>query len=145
MNLQDMNSKELEALKRKWYVEASDKIQQLYSIARELGDRVPHNYGPKYRYADNGLNIYVDDYGHYMTVHLDGKLIVSTHNERLYVPGEWESVIHGLYTLANQTEVERNENKEHAEKSKLVDSLTLPETKSNIHPVFEQILKPYMP
>lgn len=145
MNLQDMTSTELAALKGKWYIEASEKISQLYSIARHLGTRVPHNYGPKYSFEKDALKIYVDDYGGYMTVHLNGKLIVSTHNERLYVPGEWEAAIPGLSSMAEEVKAEKDTQKEQKEKSQLLDELTAPEPKSSLLPIFEQILKPYRP
>jgi hypothetical protein len=100
--LNEMTSKELEDLKKKLYKENTDNgnIEKLYTIARMLGDHVSHNWGPKYLYKNGEIEIYVDDYGHYMTVCVGGKLTVSTHNEKLYVPGEWDTIISEVYPSA---------------------------------------------
>ena len=145
--IQEMTSKELETLKREFYVAATNdgRIDNLYLIARYLGERVSHNYGPKYRYIQGELEIYVDDYGNYMTAKLNSKLIVSTHNERLYVPGEWETHIPQLVYLAEAAKKDLASNREAEEKNELLTQLTIPNDGDNLHPLFKAILKPYMP
>lgn len=93
--LKDMTLEELKALKTAWY-ETADKdgtLLLLADIARKLGEKVNTTYGPKYRFTEDNIEIYVDDYGHYMTIYIDSKLKVSTHNEKLYVKGDWENNI----------------------------------------------------
>lgn len=147
MNLSEMNSKQLSELKARWYNDAlkNGAIERLSSIARALGGRVALNWGPKYRFEKDGLTIYVDDYGNYMTVHFQYKLIVSTHNEKLYIPGEWESKVQEWAMSAQVTEEVKDQDREEKEKSKLLDELTLPgaANNSNVHPVFAPILKQF--
>jgi len=101
-DLNEMTVTELLEYKQKLYKDNTDNgnILKLKMIARVLGDLVPHNYGPKYLYKNGDIEIYVDDYGGYGTVHVGGKLKVSTHTEQLYAPGEWESIIETEYPKA---------------------------------------------
>lgn len=125
-DLQSLSLQELRELKIKWYKENTDNgnIKKLHLIARELGQRIPHNYGPKYEYNQGGVMIYVDDYGGYMTVHVKGKLTVSTHNDKLYVPGEWEEIITRLLPAATEHHIEDKSDKENNQRQKLLDELT---------------------
>jgi hypothetical protein len=103
--LNEMSSKELEDLKKKLYKENTDNgnIKKLYTIARMLGEHVNANYGPKYLYKKGETEIYVDDYGGYMTVQVGDNKKVSTHFcNNLYVPGEWEAIITEVYPSAKE-------------------------------------------
>lgn len=146
MNLHEMTAEQLKALQSEWYetAHANGNIEKLYAIARHLGDPVRHNWGPKYCYDKDGITVYVDDYGHYMTVALHGKNVVSTHpGDRLYIPGEWESAIPALHALAIEAKDSKGRMSEDREKEELLKKLSLPQ--SNLHPIFEQALKPFMP
>ena len=126
-SLSDMSLKELQDLKKQWYAEAQEqgKFKALYKIARELGQNIRHNYGPKYRFEAERLVIFVDDYGHYCTVHLHDKLIASDHNDRLYIPGEWESILEKHLSEAVTAEQKAASEKEEQERQKLINELSL--------------------
>lgn len=109
--LKDMTIQELEETKKQWYFDAMEdgSIMKLTEICRHLGEKLPYNYGPKYSFKDGGkkeIEIYVDDYGNYMTVKHGDKLRVSTHNEKLYVKGEWEKLIARLWPLVESKKQE---------------------------------------
>lgn len=124
-DLSTMTTRELELYKTQMYNDNSKNgnISKLYAIARLLGEDVRHNYGPKYMLQDGFIQIYVDDYGGYMTVHEGLKLKVSTHNEKLYVPGEWEEIITRLYPIAKEKQEAQKAAKEQSEKSALLNQL----------------------
>jgi hypothetical protein len=125
-DLNNMSLKELEEYKTKLYNDNTQNgnIHKLYTIARILGVSVPHNYGPKYLYKEDEIEIYVDDYGHYMTTKVNGKLKASTHNDKLYAPGEWEEIINRLYPEAQAQQKEMNTANEQYEKQRLLNLLS---------------------
>ena len=88
-----MSEEQLLAMKRLLFQEAKAQgvLSGLATIARQFGKELNANYGPKYKWEGEGVVVYVDDYGHYMTVHADGnRLVSSSHkNEKLFVPGPW--------------------------------------------------------
>lgn len=90
---EEMSEEQLLAMKRLIFQEAKSQgvIGGLATIARQFGEELNANYGPKYKWEGEGVVVYVDDYGHYMTVHADGnRLVSSSHkNEKLFVPGPW--------------------------------------------------------
>ena len=92
----------LQELKAKTYklAQTTGIINLIGKVARALGERVSQNYGPKYRFTTDACEVYVDDYGNFMTVKVDGKLVCSTHNEKLFVPGPWVASIHAAYLEA---------------------------------------------
>lgn len=101
--LKDMTVAESEAYKAELYKVNSENgnINKLYTICRMLGVDVAHNWGPKYIYKEGPIEIYVDDYGNYMTLKIAGKERVSTHAcDKLYSPGDWEEIIDRLYPAA---------------------------------------------
>lgn len=124
--LKDMTAKELEEHKVNLYKDNTDNgnIQKLRTIAKYLGEKVQHNYGPKYLFKDGAIEIYVDDYGGYMTVNVTGKLKVSTHNEKLYAPGSWEAIINRLYPKAAASKHKEDSKTEDKRKQDLLDQLT---------------------
>lgn len=124
--LKAMTAQELEDHKRKLYKDNTENgnIHKLYTIARMLGEDVRHNYGPKYTLRDGGTVIYVDDYGGYMTTSVEGKLKVSTHNEKLYVPGEWEEIITRLFPEAEKRLNELKQTTEDKAKQYLLKQLS---------------------
>lgn len=110
MDLNTLSLDDLHKLRKDWYNEANanGNITKLAEIARVLGNPLNHNYGPKYRFQEDSVEIYVDDYGHYMTVKDGEKLKVSTHNEKLYAKGKWEWIIEAFWpkVLAKKQEKE---------------------------------------
>ena len=121
-DMRGMTTDELTALKRTWYAEALAATipAQCATIARELGEPVNDRYGPKYRFAFTVSSelagvVYVDDYGHYMTVHVNGREVLSTHsNDGLFVPGPWVDELLGRYDAArSQADAERAVRDEH--------------------------------
>src|SRR4051812_42507792 len=102
--INEMTVEQLKSLKAKWYKDATDQglINKLWEIAENLGERLRHNYGPKYEFKYEDVRIYVDNYGNYMTVHKGERLVVSTHNERLYVFGILEPLITVWYPEAEK-------------------------------------------
>lgn len=132
MDLQKMTIEELEQLKKKWYKDNQENISLICGITREIGEHVNANYGPKYQLSitdDDGKSIksFVDDYGHYSTVHIDNKLVMSTHNERLYIPGKWVNKILDLLPKAQESEQKRKSEKLEKERQKLIYEMSLPE------------------
>ena len=97
---------ELLAMKRLIFQEAKAQgiISGLATVARQFGKDLNVNYGPKYQWEGEGIVIYVDDYGNYMTVHADGnRLVSSSHkNEKLFVPGPWLTPLLPLMEQAKQ-------------------------------------------
>lgn len=125
-DLKDMTSSELETYKQELYIQnlENGNIKKLVQIGRELGDNLNHSYGPKFILKDGDTEIYIDDYGGYATVHVNGKLKVSTHNEKLYVPGEWEEIIHRLWPKADAIGSNKEAAIEEERKQHLLNQLT---------------------
>ena len=84
---------------------------KLAMIARELGESLNASYGPKYKFLQGGIEIYVDDYGHYMTVtRKDGLVeeLASTHPcSRFIKSGDWLEPLLDNYESAKQKAAER--------------------------------------
>jgi len=104
MEIEQMTKEELLKLKNQRYKTAIDNgtISKLYLIARELGKELSTTYGPKYSWDKDQINIYVDDYGSYMNVTLDHKLVCSTHFcDQFIIPGEWLDIVLKSYQEAH--------------------------------------------
>lgn len=103
-----MTADELKSLKTQWYETARQdgSLALCYLVGRELGTALNSRYGPKYLWKFSNVELYVDDYGHYLTVHQDNKLVCSTHDtNRLFVPGSWvESVKNAAIVARHKTE-----------------------------------------
>lgn len=128
MNLSKLSIKELESLKEKWYDENKETISTICTICRVKGERLDHNYGPKYSLIVDNINIYVDDYGHFALVKVHEKTVMSTHpNEQLFIPGKWVNSV--LALLPDVEEIQRKRHEENIEKERknLIDKLTVPE------------------
>ena len=110
-----LTAEELAALKGTWFregLEAGD-VALLGRLARELGQPVPTRHPPKYHWTREGVSVYVDGYGGYLTVHQGERQVCSTHpGSRLFVPGPWLDVVRGARpelereTGARETEAE---------------------------------------
>lgn len=125
--LSDLSLKELKELKEQWHQQATKDgtIILLTQIAKTLGEQLPANCGPKYLFKDNQIEIYVDCYGGYMTVKVDGKLKVSTHNEKLYAKGEWEKNI-PIWVAKMQPIIQQNiESAEEVERKKNIITIVI--------------------
>jgi hypothetical protein len=109
MELNEMTNDELLKLKNQRYNNAKKDgtINKFYVIGRELGTNIPSRYGPKYSWTYDGISIYVDDYGSYMTIRGD-KLLCSTHFcDQLIIPGEWIEKVLSFYPQAEKVREEK--------------------------------------
>lgn len=83
MDYNNMSNDQLKSLIVENYRKAVNEgvIRKLSFIAEKLGENLNANYGTKYRYKLNGMEIFVDNWGGYMTVvdHNRKKTILSTH------------------------------------------------------------------
>lgn len=122
MNIQEMTITELEELKAKWYSVNMESILCIRGVAEELGTC----FVSKYTFQLDDINVYVDNYGRYMTVHVGDKLVCSTHQcEQLFIPGEWVAKILALYGEAMQRRQERMDVTKEKKRLDLVAQLTL--------------------
>jgi hypothetical protein len=65
-------------------------------LARELGQPVPTRHPPKWHWTREGVSVYADGFGGYLTVHQGERQVCSTHAcEHLFVPGPWLDVVRG--------------------------------------------------
>ena len=123
MNLKEMSNKELLELKEERYAqaEANGIFGKIATVCRYLGNRLNTRYDPKYSWEHDDINIYVDDYGHYMTMHYNGKEILSTHPcQRFIIPCEAIEKILELYPKAQVIAEEKNANTHKKEKERLL-------------------------
>jgi hypothetical protein len=126
MNLNEMTNDELLKLKQQRYKNAQEDgtISKLYVIGKELGNNLNDRYGPKYRWINDGIAIYVDDYGNYMTVRSDDKLLCSTHPcDRLIILGEWIEKVLKFYPEAEKIREEKIAKREQKEREKLLEQI----------------------
>lgn len=125
-DIKDMSLEELKKVKNDWFLEATanGNLAKIRTIGRKLGKLQPAAYGPKYLYQEDTMQIFVDDYGGYFTLHYNGKLKVNTHEcEKLYVKSEWEGMIDYYYQKAIGIEELKN-TQEEKERLKLIDLLS---------------------
>lgn len=129
--LAEMSVDELSALKVKWYSEARAQglLERIKKVCRELGERIPARYGPKYGLQLESVHVYVDGYGGYMTVHRGqrfGKQIVSTHADPhgLFVPGDWLDEVEALHDRAAESQRQRKVRKDESDRQKLTEQLS---------------------
>lgn len=115
MNTEDMTNEELKQLRQERYHAACQNgtFAKLGLIARQLGhdpasrdadgNPIPYrsSHGPKYVWRRNNIKIYVDDYGHYMTVHMGDREMASTHQcSQFIIPGDWIAEALSVYEVA---------------------------------------------
>lgn len=131
--------KKLEEQKIAWYNEAvtNGTIAKLWRIAN-LGhdpasidaDGNPtymrSTYGPKRVWEHNGVRIFADGYGDYLTVHWEGKQVCSTHYcTQLFVPGDWLQIVLPFVEEADREKMERERSRLQGERQKLMEELGL--------------------
>lgn len=128
MELQNMSLEELKKLKNQWYKENRDTIGTIIQITRLIGKQLNENYGPKYNLDINehDIVVYVDDYGHYATAHNKGKLVMSTHNEQLFIPGKWVDIVMSKKNEAEEKEIDNEKKKNEEKRQTLINELSLP-------------------
>lgn len=132
--------KKLEKQKIAWYNEAviNGTIGKLWKIAKTLGhdpasidaDGNPtymrSTYGPKYVWQCNGVRIFADNYGNYLTVHWDDREVCSTHTcSQLFVPGDWLQIVLPFVEEADREKMERERSRLQGERQKLMEELGL--------------------
>jgi hypothetical protein len=134
--IKEMTIEELKLLKIDWYRAAVENgsIAMCNLVARTFG-RDPisienpgfsSTYGPKYLWRNGDIEIYVDDYGKYMTVKIDGKLVCSTHvTERLFIPGEWVERVRPFAESAAVKKSEWQLSEAEKKRRELIEELTL--------------------
>lgn len=127
MKLEEMTIEQLRAKRRQDYEGAQNSgiLTKLANVARFLGEHLSHSYGPKYRWEKNNICIYVDDYGNYMTVHLGEKLICSTHNERLFAPGDWLTEIHPYIDESIKMKEQKEKERKESERQILIKEMSI--------------------
>lgn len=124
--LQELTLKQPSELKASWYQRAKDEgiISNCYAIGRHLGEKLNDSYGPKYGWKQDGVKIYVDDYGGYMSVDYQGKCVCSTHTTSgLFVAGEWINIIDGHIENARGQEQAKALAREEDKRRRLLNSL----------------------
>jgi hypothetical protein len=127
METEGMSLEELKELKRTHYEEAQKNgvFSRLATIARELGREIGRP-GPKYLWEDSGVRIFVDDYGGFMEVHANGKLVASNHPcTRLFVPGQWQDAVLAHYPEVQEKAAQREAARRESERQRLLSELTL--------------------
>lgn len=128
-NLNNLSVEELKALQKKYYQKAEDDnlFLKIAQVARVLGEDPGSRFPPKYVWNHNDIDIFVDDYGRFMTVTLKGKLVCSTHPcENLFIPGDWTNEVLIHYKQAQEKLDQIRMQQEQAEKEQLVEKLSLP-------------------
>jgi hypothetical protein len=121
-----MSIEELRVLKEERFTLASNNgvFAGLATIARELGEPVNDRFRPKYRWSsadDFAIEIYVDDYGGYMTVKMQGTPVASTHRtEQFIIPGPWVSAVLVHLPEADRRSEVRKESTQQAERESLL-------------------------
>lgn len=126
--MKEYSLEELRQIKLKWYWAAMEdgSIRDCEYVARNLGVAGTGSPGPQYLWKKDGVSIFLDNYGGYMTVCFNGKRACSTHDtNRLFVPGEWINVVREALDKAAHTEEADKETRIKAEKEKLMIELGL--------------------
>jgi len=127
MKTEGMSLEELKELKRTQYEEArkSGVFLRLATVGRELGREVGRP-GPKYLWEDSSVRVFVDDYGRYVTVHVNEKLVASSHPcTRLFIAGQWQDVALARYPEAREKAAQREAARRESEEPRLQSELTL--------------------
>lgn len=128
MNTQDMTIEQINELKARRYTEAQQGrvFHKLAVVARELGKDPASpgymsTYGPKYIWKHASIEIYVDDYGNYMTVNFNGRKVASTHDcDRFIIPGGWQDVALAFFGSAQEKADQREYKRQQERKQKLL-------------------------
>jgi hypothetical protein len=111
MDYTKLSVEELQKLKKEWYKTAEEdgSINKCYLVGRILGEDVRHTYGPKYQWDYQGVKIYIDDYGNYMTVDYCDTRVCFTASGKLFVPGDWMNIVSEAAIKAEEVKQEREE------------------------------------
>ena len=131
MNLENMTIEQLKALKQERYNEAREEgtLRAIASICRELGEDPAgpgyvSRYGPKRVWKQGDITVYVDDYGAYMTVSVEGKKVCSTHPcDQFIIPGDWIDAVLAHYSEAQERVEQREARQLTNERSRLMAHL----------------------
>jgi hypothetical protein len=125
---QALTTEELAALKWTWFregMEAGD-VALLGRLARGLGQPVPTRHPPKWHWTREGVSVYDDGFGQYLTVHQGDRKVCDTHYcERLFVPGPWLDVVRGARPELEREAVARETEREAARRLDLRRELGL--------------------
>lgn len=124
--LPTMTLDQLNRIKKRWYDSAVSGPDCIVSCLTRLtlarGEQKDHSY-PKYVLTFDNIELYLDTYGHYFTVKVGGRLRLSTHNEKLFVPGDWLEKLLPLMEETRLQEEHEKIQKIEAERLSLLDLL----------------------
>lgn len=124
IDVSNLTANEIADLRKSLYLASTEVRNACLTICRQLGESLSVSYGPKFKWSydelvggldspDRQLEIYVDDYGGYMTVHYRGNQVLSTHDaEKLFVPGGWVQIIREQAPNAYRVAAERAKKRE---------------------------------
>lgn len=122
-NFNNMTVEELRALKQQNYKTAQNDgtLSFLADVARHLGEYQSCSYGPKYKWENDNIVIFVDDYGGYMTVNVDGEKVASTHFcDQFIRGGGWLDEVNAFRGEVDRVIKEKQEKKEAKERAELL-------------------------
>lgn len=137
-----LTNEQLRELIKQRYQEAEDSglLSRIADVARELGhdpassdaqgNRTGYRstYGPKYIWHDGDVEVFVDDYGRYMTVRYRDQRVLSTHRaDKFIVYGPWVDIISKAVPDARIHKYLSEENAQEAEHERLLARTVLSE------------------
>jgi hypothetical protein len=125
---QPLTTDDLAALKRTWFAEgmSGGDVALLGRLARELGQPVPTRHPPKWHWTRDGVSVYDDGFGQFLTVHQGERKVCDTHScERLFVPGPWLEVVRGARPELEREAAARDTEREAAQRLALRQELDL--------------------
>lgn len=123
-DLDAMTASQMRALIKDRYLAAvaDETFTKLAAIARELGKQ--QGGDPKYIYQGGDIEIYLDEYGNYMTVKVGKKEVASTHQTNQFIiPGEWLDAVRDFYDEAVERKGARLNKRDNNERNELLDKL----------------------
>lgn len=99
---------------------------KLGDVARALGKPPDARYGPKWtlvRATEQGeVSLHVDDYGGYITAHVNGRQMLSTHPaNRFIIPGAWLDDLLRLHDAAQMVLARRERERDGARRRELLE------------------------
>lgn len=114
-------------------VDRSGLLDLIALVARELGhDPASRDaegkptgyvstYGPKHVWECGDVSIYVDDYGHYMSIRVGEQRVCSTHRtSQFFVAGPWVETVLAHLPEAREKQDQRKRTAEAAERERLL-------------------------
>ena len=126
MSYQDLTNEEMQKLIKERYQDAKNSglFGDIAMVARECGKYLNVRYGPKYKFIDGDIAVYVDDFGGYMTTHVGDKKMLSTHPcQPFFISGVWVDTVLSRLDEARLRIDQRKAIEEVERRSKLINML----------------------